>query len=110
MRKVMFSLSAETPRLVASGMPNRLLSVSALAVCLCVIAGAYAESAADTGVVCTNASKAPGAHGFVVVPFVVYAPETDAALTLSALCHFRYSDEARGPSVIPLYLAYSQRE
>jgi outer membrane protein assembly factor BamA len=55
-------------------------------------------------------SNACGKAGFVLAPFVSYSPETEAALVMAAVCHFRTGKGslAPGPSVLPLYLAYSQ--
>ncbi len=47
---------------------------------------------------------------WVVVPFPVYAPETDVQMTLTAMGHFRRADGAEPPSSLLANVAYTQRK
>ena len=56
------------------------------------------------------AAEDSATSGFIIVPFPIYSPEPEAAITLTGVCHYRDSQrpETVPPSMLMVSLAYSQ--
>jgi hypothetical protein len=59
--------------------------------------------------ICVAAGQDGKRQGFVVLPFVIYSPETEAAVTLTGVYHYRDAGESQvPPSMVILSMAYSK--